>query len=86
MSGDETVFKASDVRLLRERLCWVFKKSPPQIQSLIDQTLKTFAYNIRDYCKCEEKVFIQAEKKYGCLNCGRRHLKLEGDPKLEIVK
>ena len=69
----ETVFKAKDVRLLRERLVWAMKKSPPQIQTIIHQTLLVFANNVKEYCLCEEKVYITAENKDACLNCGTRH-------------
>ena len=69
----ETIFKAKDVRLLRERLVWAAKKSPPQIQTVIHQTLLAFAKSVSVYCLCEEKVYIVAENKDACLNCGTRH-------------
>lgn len=82
----ETTFKAKDVRLLRERLAWCFKKSPPQIQQQIHQTLIQFAANVSEYCQCEEKAFVAPENKYACLNCGKRHNSPEGDPKLDLVQ
>ena len=85
MSEKKTLFRNEDVRLLRETLCWVMKKSPPQVYSIIDQKLKQFAFQVSKYCQCEEIVFVKAENKNACLNCGKRH-EIENDkPNLEIV-
>lgn len=81
----ETLFKANHVRLLRERLVWIYRKSPPMIQDQINKTLKQFALAVSEYCECEEKVYVAPESKYACLNCGRRTLKVDS-PKLEVVK
>ena len=70
---DETLFKLKDVRLLRERLAWCFKKSPPMIQDQIHKTLLQFAENVKEYCKCDEQAYIAKEGKNACLNCGKRH-------------
>lgn len=69
----ETNFKNKDVRKLRERLVWVYKQSPNAIKNEIDKTLKEFAIGVSEYCKCEERSFIQHEQKHACLNCGKRH-------------
>lgn len=82
---EKTLFRAVDVRLLRERLAWVHKRSPVQIQEQINQTLLSFAMKVKEYCKCEEQVFINKENKYACLNCGTRHSVKEDDPKLKAV-
>ena len=83
---NETNFKVKDVRLLRERLAWVYKKCTPDIQTQITQTLLAFAKSVSEYCQCEEKVYIAKENKFACLNCGTRHIKAEGDIKLKVVK
>ncbi len=76
-----TLFKSQDVRLLRERLCWVMKKSPPHIQAQINDTLLRFAKSVSEYCRCEDRSYVAAENKYACLNCGKRtsltNLKIE---------
>ena len=69
----ETLFKLKDVRLLRERLAWCFKKSPPMIQDQINKTLLQFAISVKEYCKCDEQVYVSLEGKNACLNCGARH-------------
>ena len=66
----QTIFRNIDVRLLRERLVCVMKKSPTHIAEQINKTLLMFAKNTREYCKHEEFVFITAEGKDACLNCG----------------
>ena len=71
-SQEETLFKNKDVRLLRERLAWVHKISPPFIQQHVNETLAKFALSVREYCKCEERVYIKLENKNACLNCGER--------------
>ena len=68
----ETIFKAKDVRLLRERLVWALKRSPPQVQAQIHQTILLFAKNVAEYCQHEDYVFIGVENKNACLNCGTR--------------
>lgn len=68
----ETIFKASDVRLLRERLVWALKKSPPHIREQIHQTILLFAKNVSAYCKHEDFVYVAAEDRNACLNCGTR--------------
>lgn len=80
-----TQFKADDVRILRETLVGVMKKAPPQIQARCHDALLRFAKSVSEYCKCEERVFVEHEQKFACLNCGRRHIKKEGQP-LEVLK
>lgn len=80
----ETMFKARDVRLLRERLVWALKKSPPHIREQIHQTILLFASNVKAYCKHEDFVFITAEGKNACLNCGTR-FELD-NPKLIVIQ
>ena len=76
----ETLYKNEHVRILRERLVWVYKRSPPQIQELINQSLLKFAEAVKEYCQCEERVWVKTENKFACLNCGTRHDKgLEGE-------
>jgi len=83
----ETVFKASDVRLLRERLVWALKKSPPHIREQIHQTILLFAKNVSSYCKHEDYVYITAEDRNACLNCGTRWKVENADgPKLLVVE
>lgn len=67
-----TCFKNEDVRILREKLSWLYKKVPPPLQEQIAQALLAFAKSIEGYCKCEEKVHIALEGKDACLNCGKR--------------
>ena len=83
----KTLFKLEDVRLLRERLAWCFKKSPPMIQDQINKTLLQFAVSIKSYCKCEEQAYIATEGKNACLNCGTRHDLPEGTDgrKLRVI-
>ena len=83
-NNDETLFKLKDVRLLRERLAWIYKKSPPAIQVQISNTLLQFANNVKEYCKCEERVYVAPENKMACLNCGERTKPRDVD--LKIVK
>jgi predicted helicase len=77
----ETMFKAKDVRLLRERLAWCYKVSPVSIQQQIHNTLTKFSENIKEYCLCEEKAFVSRENKWACLNCGKRYTQAEVDKK-----
>lgn len=82
----ETRFRYKDVRPLRECLANLHRKAPPRIQKKIDETLKQFAKAIKDYCECDEKVFIDRQNRFVCLSCGRGHRKPEGDIKLEVRK
>lgn len=82
----ETQFTNKQVRILREALSAVHKKAPPLIQKRIQTALLDFANSCVEVCQCEEKVFIERENKFACLNCGYRHTKKEGDVKLKVVK
>lgn len=81
----ETLFKHRDVRILRECLAGLHRKAPPMLQKKIHDTLLEFAESIKSYCLCEEKSYVENEKRYACLNCGRRHRRVEGDPPIEVV-
>lgn len=83
---NKTQFQAKDVRLLRERLVWVYKKCTPDIQAQITQTLLAFAKSVSEYCQCEEKVYISKENKFACLNCGIRHTKADGNVNPKVIK
>ena len=82
----ETPFRPKDVAILRECLAGLHKKVPPVLQKKITDCLLRFASSIKDYCQCDEKVFIENEQRYACLNCGYRHKNKNGDPKIVEVK
>lgn len=75
----ETFFRYKDMRILREALSNLHRKAPPMIQKKINTVLKEFAVNVKPYCECDEKVFIEKEKRFACLTCGHRHKTPEGD-------
>ena len=81
-----TEFKAEHIRILRESLVWSHSKAPAYVKKKIINDLLRFADSIKELCQCEDKAFLEQEKKYACLNCGRRHKSEEGDPRLERVK
>lgn len=74
----ETRFKPKDVAILRECLAGLHSKVPPVLAKKITDSLRWFADSIKDYCQCEEKVFIANENRYACLNCGFRHKNANG--------
>lgn len=82
VSNKETSFKAKDVAILRECLANVCKRTPPGLQQKIIDSLKLFALSIKEYCMCEDKVYIEKENRFACLNCGTRHRNKNGDPKI----
>lgn len=78
----ETPFRPKDVAILRECLAGLHKKVPPILQKKITNALLQFATSVKEYCQCDEKVFIENEQRYACLNCGTRHKNKDGDPRL----
>jgi hypothetical protein len=68
-------FRSEDVRILRECLSWVHKKSPALVQIKTLEALQRFAQRVRPYCVCEEISYVALEDKYACLDCGKRHAK-----------
>lgn len=83
---EKTVFTSKQVAILRESLAGIHKKAPPMIKKKIETSLLDFANAIMDTCKCEDKVFIENENRFACLNCGYRHRTAEGSKKLKVVK
>ena len=81
-----TKFESKDIRLLRECLVNIYKKSPIPIRAQINEILLRFSDQIRDRCECEEKSFQEKENRYACLNCGYRHKNKDGDVKVKLVK
>jgi len=68
-----TYIKQQDAALLREGLAWCYKISPPNVQKRIHGILKRYALEVAKYCECPERVYIKAEGKFACLDCGERH-------------
>lgn len=62
-------------RILREALAKLAnpRQSPPAICQYINQQLARYAESVKPYCECNERVFIAAENKEACLDCGQRH-------------
>ena len=82
----ETIYTNKQVRILREALSAIHKKAPPLIQHRIETALLDFANATMDICQCDEKVYIEKENKFACLNCGYLHRSKEGDIKINIIK
>lgn len=79
------VILQEDTRILRECLSWVYKHTPVMIQKKVNDELLRFANNVKEYCPCGEKAYIASEKKFACLDCGKRHKNALGDPRLVSI-
>jgi len=82
---ESPVVLQTDARILRERISWAVKKVPGPVAAYLTEALKRYAEAVKPYCQCVEKVYVELEKKYACLDCGTRHRKLEGND-LKVVK
>ena len=80
----ETMVKQRHAAILRECLAWASRRTPPTVQKKILTDLARYAQEVREYCECPQRVFIDREKKYACLDCGQRHGVATG--KIEVVK
>jgi len=69
--------KQQDAALLREALCWVYKRSPGQVQAKINQVLTSYAARVGQYCEHPENTYIELEKTHACLDCGHRNKRLK---------
>lgn len=73
-------FEQKHTRILREALARLAKLGHPAINAVVKEGLQSFAREIKSYCKCVEQAWIPGEGMYGCLDCGKRHLKLQDKP------
>ena len=71
--GEEPVVKQKDARILREALSWCCKHLPIEAQKKTHNALRDYAISVGKYCKCFDRSFVRKEKKFACLDCGRRH-------------
>lgn len=79
----EPVILQKDFRILRECLVWAQKQAPPHVKQLIHQKIIKFSESIKSYCTCPERVYVDKEGKYACLDCGQRHWKPEGKDEVQ---
>ena len=76
--SDKPTVNQEDSKILREALASVYKSAPPVIKQRIHDSLSQFAVSVGAYCQCPERVFVEKENKFACLDCGRRHRKVKG--------
>lgn len=76
-AAKEQMYHHEDVRILREGVAGAARRSPEPIKSYLIDKLKLFALKVEKYCKCPEVSFIEKEKAYACLFCGKRHKKMK---------
>lgn len=76
VESNSALIKQEHVRILRESLAWACRRSGGLVQQKLTEDLFRFAKAIQSYCQCSERVYVQTERKYACLDCGKRHDKL----------
>lgn len=80
--------KQRDAKILREALAGLYSKVPPMAQRKILTALSEYGARVGEYCECPEVAFIEKEKKFACLDCGKRHdpPPVEEKPHIAIVE
>lgn len=65
-------FEQRDVRILREALAGIANRGHQTLTPIAIEGLRRFAFAVHTYCEHVEEVFVEAENKNACLDCGRR--------------
>jgi len=72
-----------DARILREALAGLYRKVPAVTQKQIHLALLRYAGQVKEYCRCPERSFVDSQGGFVCLDCGQVHKKAKGvEPKL----
>ena len=70
-SENEALFKAQDVRLLREFAAYVANKGTNTMRARAMDVLKRFAMAVHTYCEHPDKA-RDIRDQITCLSCGKR--------------